>query len=147
MKYVVGKKYTFEFVKVEFEKRGYILLENTYINGKTKMRYMCPEHPNKDISISFFKLYHIGRGCPYCNGGIRLNYNIVKEYFDLEGYFLLDKKYKNSSTPMQYKCPNHPDEYLTMSWDNFKQGKRCPICTKENQKGKGHWSMFKKRCT
>ena len=58
----------------------------------------------------------------------RLKYEDIRVAFEKEGYELLDKEYRGSSVKMKYKCPQrHVHE---ISWDNFKQGKRCPECQK-----------------
>lgn len=65
------KKYgkpTFEWLKQEFEKRGYTLLsdESEYVNQSSKLRYICNKHQDKgeqSISVHHFKE---GKGCWYC---------------------------------------------------------------------------------
>ena len=62
-------KYSFEFVKSEFEKRGYTLLslENEYENTRSKLRYICQKHKDKgEQTIDFSHLYNSNRGCYYC---------------------------------------------------------------------------------
>ena len=62
-------KYTFDFVKKEFENRGYILLsdENEFQNTKSKLRYICTRHKNEgEQTIDFSHLYNSNRGCYYC---------------------------------------------------------------------------------
>ncbi|WP_269482542.1 hypothetical protein [Bacillus mycoides] len=49
-------KLTFEQVNAKFEKRGYELLETEYVIGTEKMRYKCPHHPDKELSISYAEL-------------------------------------------------------------------------------------------
>lgn len=48
------------------------------------------------------------------------------------GCQLLDEKYKDSSTPMQYKCVC--GTISKISWDNFKAGHRCLNCNKSKRK-------------
>ncbi|MFP5111771.1 hypothetical protein ACSU64_05265 [Bacillaceae bacterium C204] len=65
-----GKKHSIDEVRLEFEKRGYQLLETTYINSRTKMRYKCPKHPDKINKIEFFALLN-GNSCPHCYNEIK----------------------------------------------------------------------------
>lgn len=65
----------------------------------------------------------------------KLNFSDVKKFFEDNGYELLSTEYKRSSEKLEYKCPNN--HIHEMSWDNFKQGKRCPTCKREiNNKAK-----------
>lgn len=50
---------------MEFQKRGYSLLEATYTNNKRPMRYRCPNHPEKQLLMNLNNLLS-GYGCPYC---------------------------------------------------------------------------------
>ena len=68
------KKLTIGFVREQFEKEGYILLSNMYINSKTRLEYICPkEHKG---SISWNNWQH-GHRCPRCSksGKNNPNYN------------------------------------------------------------------------
>ena len=56
-------KWTIEKAKEEFGKEGYVLLEEEYINSKTKMRYKCPNGHEHSVTMSKFKS---GRRCPFC---------------------------------------------------------------------------------
>ncbi len=61
----------------------------------------------------------------------KLTYEFVKSNLDKEGYKLLDKEYKNSQSKLKYRCPrNHVH---SISWDNWKQGYRCPYCVGVNK--------------
>lgn len=65
--YCSGKlsKLTIEFVREEFKKRNYKLLETEYRNVDTKMRYECPFHPDEEIRIRYHDFQN-GAGCPFC---------------------------------------------------------------------------------
>ncbi|PFS24331.1 DUF723 domain-containing protein [Bacillus thuringiensis] len=124
-------KLTFEQVKVKFEERGYELLETEYVIGTAKMRYKCPHHPDKELSISYAELRN-GSGCRYC--GIlkrRHSFELVKETFEKRGYKLLEKNYVNDRTKMQYKCPHHPNEVFTILFSHLRRGHGCPKCGQE----------------
>ena len=129
----MGKKLTYDFVKSEFEKRGYELLDKEYINAHMKMNYKCLKHPLEILKIDYGHLKS-GRGCKYCgketyNKKRKLSYDFVKKAFEERGYELLDKKYQNSKTKLKYKCLKHPDKELYISYDNFSRGHGCPYCS------------------
>ena len=124
----------YNFVKSEFEKREYILLEDTYINAKTKMKYKCKKHIDEIQSISYDNLSH-GHGCKYCAEEYlaklkTLDYDFVKSEFEKAGYILLEKEYINAKTKMKYVCPRHPKEDTRMTYEDLKQGQRCKYCNK-----------------
>lgn len=58
-----NKKHTIEFIREEFEKQGYKLLSDEYINNKTKLQYICDKGHNHSIKYNSFQG---GHGCPYC---------------------------------------------------------------------------------
>lgn len=56
----------------------------------------------------------------------RLTYEFVKESFDIEGYTLLSKEYKNSHTKLECICPKGHTYLIT--WNSWQQGQRCAYC-------------------
>jgi hypothetical protein len=123
----MSKKLTYEEVKHKFEERGYELLENEWVNSTTKMRYRCPHHPDKPLSM-IYNSFQRGRGCPYCGGRAKLTYEFVKQKFEDRGYELLETEYVNCETKMHYRCPHHFDEELSIKYNNFQSGQGCPYC-------------------
>ena len=124
----MGKKYSYDFIKKEFAKRNYELLENKYINANTPMKYKCPKHPDKDTKISYNSLMK-GSGCPYCAGHGKSTVEEIKKEFSKRGYELLENEYKNVATPMKYRCPKHPDKDTKISYSNLKNDCGCPYCS------------------
>lgn len=58
----------------------------------------------------------------------KLIYSEIKECIENEqGYELISKTYINSKTKMEIKCPN--GHIFNMSYEVFKVGHRCPICS------------------
>jgi hypothetical protein len=57
-------RYTLNFVKKQFEKEGYILLSDFYINQKQKLKYKC--FYGHEHSITFTDWYNGGYRCPTC---------------------------------------------------------------------------------
>lgn len=64
-------KLSYDFVKSEFENRGYVLLEKEYINNNVKMRFLCPNHPDCENKINYIRFMR-GQGCRAC--GIEKKY-------------------------------------------------------------------------
>ena len=50
-----------EFIRSEVEKAGYTLLDNHYVNNKTKMNLMCPKHGPFKMEYAHIR---IGCKCP-----------------------------------------------------------------------------------
>lgn len=59
-------------------------------------------------------------------GRSKLTYDFVKEQFTKEDYVLLSEEYINCSSKLSYICTD--GHAHSISWDNWKQGHRCPIC-------------------
>lgn len=53
-------------------------------------------------------------------------YKKIKVFFELLGYTLVSNTYTNNRTKLDYICPS--GHVNSMSWSNFKSGKRCPDC-------------------
>ena len=77
---MISKKLTYEYVQKKFEESGLELLEETYVNSQTKMRYRCKicglEH-----SMRYNDLQQ-GEGCPHCmsSNGEKLILNFCKQH-------------------------------------------------------------------
>ena len=132
----MGKKLTYEFVKEQFEKRGYKLLETEYVNCSTKMRYVCNIHSDEVQVIDYDHLKQ-GCGCKKCSlerraTARKLDFNYIKNAFMEKGYILLDTIYNNSKTKMKYICNEHPDIVQEISYDGLRDGGGCRLCSKES---------------
>lgn len=122
-----------EYIEKEFRKEGYILLTKEYINRNSKLKFRCP---NGHIYYTTWREWVNGKRCAICAGNAKPSYEYVKESFMREGYELLSEVYINSSTKLKYKCPNGHMAYIT--WDKWRQGRRCPICNKISKFGSGN---------
>lgn len=130
------RKITIDIVKKEFMRRGYELLEDQYTNSKTLMKYKYLKHPDEIRKINYSNFYN-GKGCNKCGVEKRsekkkLSYNVIKQEFEKRGYKLLEKEYINAKTKLRYRCPNHPDKELSITYNNLKIGKGCFYCGIEN---------------
>jgi hypothetical protein len=139
-------KYSLESMKELFREKGYELLEESYINTSTKMRYLCGIH--KDNGVQYITFGHLqrGQGCKFCsiqNGNYRekLDYEYVKTNFEKVGYLLLSTSYTKSSSKLKYICPIHPDTSQEITWNNFQRGRRCKFCSSENKAKKMRLSI------
>jgi len=115
-----------------FENKGYILLETEYKSTKTKMEYMCDKHPEETMYITIDNLKH-GQGCRKCAyermaEKQRTPFEDVKKVFELKGYKLLSKTYKNGSVKLDYICLKHPFKIQSTTYHSVKSGHGCPMC-------------------
>jgi len=122
-------KFTYEEVYNHFLDQGCELLEDTYINCKTKMKYKCN---CGDISYINFDNFYRGKRCKKCGAvkigdAIRLSYECVYNYFKEQGCELLEDNYINCNISMKYKCICGNISYIT--YGSFKQGHRCMECS------------------
>ena len=117
------KKLTIEYIRSEFEKEGYTLLSEEYVNVETKLNYRCAK--GHEHSATWHSWQH-GYRCPYCAGKKKLTYKFINEEFNKEGYTLTSKDYTNNKTKLDYTCSKgHEHSIRWCSWNN---GNRCPTC-------------------
>ena len=57
---------------------------------------------------------------------IKWNYELVKDFIEKEGYFLLSDSYIKAHDKLTIKCPQ--GHIFEMSFNNFKRGQRCKQC-------------------
>lgn len=136
--------YTLEEVQEVFRERGYVLLEDEYVNSITKLRYQCNKHPDKDLSITFSDLNNGGKGCVYCAGLNKPDFQEVKSKFESLGLELLETEYKNQRTKMRYRCRKHPETVQEAIYKTIKKGHGCKKCGYEraskSNSGSGNWN-------
>lgn len=129
------KKLTYDEVYELFTKCGYVLKETEYINSRTKMRYICPEHPNEETFIRVADL-NSGIRCPFCSGVGRNKFETIKKEFETKGYTLLAKDYINNRTKMPFTCSIHPEEIQYIKYNSFSSGRGCRFCGIESRSSK-----------
>ena len=127
------KRLTYEFVKESFEKEGYILLSERYINAHVKLRYICSKGHKHTIDWDHWQR---GKKCPYCAGNGKLTISRVKQSFKKEGYILLSEGHINNKQKLDYICSM--GHRHSVAWYHWKQGNRCPTCHKLNLFGSGN---------
>lgn len=122
--YCFGRiKKTIKEIKKSFEREGYVLLTEKYINAYQKLDYICPKGHKHSISWHHWKG---GTRCLCCGGRVKKDFKEIQAAFYKEGYKLLTTEYKNCDQKLKYICPEG-HEYQT-SWDKWKSGRRCAIC-------------------
>jgi very-short-patch-repair endonuclease len=117
------KALTYEHVKNFFKEQNCELLSTEYDNAHYVMKYKCICGNISQISYNNLKK---GRRCSDCKGGVRLNFEDVKVYFQEQGCELLSTEYINSQTLMKYKC--NCGNISETSYAPFKKGHRCSRC-------------------
>jgi len=65
-------RHTYEFIKEQFEKEGYILLSKTYHNSNKKLKYRCN---NNHISYTSYDNFKAGHRCKKCSFKNRSGFN------------------------------------------------------------------------
>jgi len=128
------KKLTLDYIKSQFEKEGYTLLAKEYKNNKQKLKYLCPNEHKHSITWANWQQ---GQRCKSCaiesrRNKLKLDFNIIKESFEKEGYTLLTKKYKNQYQKLKFICPN--GHRHSIIWNNWQQGSRCLYCSGKAKK-------------
>jgi hypothetical protein len=118
------KKFTIEYVRSEFEKEGYTLLSEEYINSNSKLEYECSKGHKHKISFGCWKK---GQRCKKCvDDSLRKDIKDIEHAFYNEGYILLTTNYINSTQRLDCMCPVGHD--LTITWGNWQRGHRCRYC-------------------
>jgi hypothetical protein len=118
------QKLSYEFVKQEFEKRGYKLLSTEYINKKSKLDFKCPE---KHIGKMSFDSFHYAKCiCAECAGSKKHTINDIKLILQKESYKLISTEYKNNKEKLKMECENN--HLIDLRLNDFISGYRCKIC-------------------
>lgn len=141
---VKQRRIDFGVIEEAFRKKGYQLLSKpeNYVNGLTKLAYICPYHSDKIQYITYSSISK-GHGCSKCADEEnakrqRKDFGFIQSYFNEVGYKLISTQedYVNSSSLLKYVCSKHPDYIQQVSWSNFYGRKsRCKYCSSQNSKG------------
>lgn len=118
------KKLTIEFVKSEFEKEGYTVLDSEYIDAFNKFTYICS---NGHIGKTFWNNWQQGRRCSTCAGKEKPTMDFIRSEFEKEGAILVSKKYTTSKVKLDYICSE--GHICTITWSDWRNGYRCLICS------------------
>jgi 5-methylcytosine-specific restriction endonuclease McrA len=124
-------KYTLEEVSDYFRDNGCELLETSYSNNRTKLRYKCICGDVSDITFSKFKS---GQRCSSCKrekirSALKSDFNVVIDDFKKAGLIVVDDVYSNNHTPISFLCVNGHKGKMTHS--SVKRGGGCNQCSYE----------------
>lgn len=126
---------TLEIAKKRFEENGLELLETEYISRRTKMKYVCPKHPDVVQYKSYQTLIACPGSCTLCGkkrGGMkgrRSFESVVKVFSDL-GLILLEKEFKDVRQVMKFICVKHTHVVQERPYNSVHSGYGCRICTR-----------------
>ena len=137
-----GIKYTKEdFIAKAKEKYGdkYDYSKVEYVNSKTKVCIICPEHgefwqtPSSHLS---------GRGCNKCSKAIFNTKSFIEKSKEIHGnkYDYSKVNYINSQTKVCIICPEHGEFWQIPI--NHIAGKGCLICKREEHNKKQIYTTF-----
>jgi hypothetical protein len=96
------RRWTYEEVETFFQDRGYKLLSTRFQNVSKKLIYLCPN--GHESFTTFDKFKNSQHGCDHCGGSKRLELSKIKKEFLDEGLVLLEQKYVNAKTPLEFRC-------------------------------------------
>ncbi len=137
-------KWNIKKAKKLFKDNGCKLLEEVYINCKTKMRYICSCEYKTEAKISLSS-FRQGSRCMKC--GIkrraaknRYTLKEVKKIFREEGCELLEIIYKNGNTKMKYICSCKFKTESETTLAHFMGGGRCKKCASKRGAEKRRYS-------
>lgn len=121
-------KISYEFISNYFNENKCILLENQFINAKTKMEYICVCGNTSKITWDSFRS---GTRCRKCQKNkmsekFRHSYEYVNNYFTKNNCKLLEKTYVNAQQKLKYICSCGNQSYIT--FNAFNNGSRCKVC-------------------
>lgn len=123
-----SQRLKFDDVKSLVESRNFELLDNFYINTRTKMNLKCQKNHVFAMSVDNIRK---GCNCPKCIGVAKPTLDEIRDYVNQFNYELIDEVYINNSTKLNFRCENN--HIYSARWCQFKRGQRCPYC-KGNKK-------------
>jgi len=131
------KKLTYEYVKLFIEEQKYRLISTEYIGIKTKLLIKCFNNHEFLMSFEHFKR---GQRCPICSHETKnkkqfLSDKVVTEEIKFYNY-KKHSKYISCHHKIELECP--VGHIFKISWNNFKNGRRCPICANKKRKNQPH---------
>ncbi len=111
------------------------------VNNRTKIKYMCPKHGERETTYSSIISSKRCRRCAYSERKTRWDDNKEERIDNLfnrvlnkcveNGYRLISTKddIKTYHSYVEYECPKHGNHRITIC--NLNSGKKCPECQAE----------------
>jgi hypothetical protein len=141
------RAYTIEQARERFLEKNLQLLDTTYVNANTPLRYICPvcNVPDK----MRLGTVNFGHGCKTCAERIkavsrRTDITEVRDLFEASGLSLLEDHYFNNSTPMRFLCKSCGHDGV-MAFKVVKRGGGCFKCGIAKRTGPGHFRWIEDR--
>lgn len=120
----VGKKLSLNEVINLFKENGLQLLDQVYINSKTKMSFICSCGSKEVTTVDMLK-----RGinsCGRCGTKRKITIEFIEQNFNKNGCKLLSTYYTNSQQLLEYVC--ECGELSKVRFHDFEKGNRCKKC-------------------
>lgn len=121
------------------------MLDDSYKNATTKMKYICTKHPEVIQEINWNK-FSLGKGCKKCGYEKvskvlkikkKTSYEKICKMFLEKNLELLTKEedyYAETNPVLSFVCPCSPDLIQTKTLSAFFQSPRCSRCYKKEEK-------------
>jgi len=125
-----SQKLSIDYVRKEFEKIGYTLLSENYINNNSKLKVKCN---NGHIYYPTYNNFKKGERCLYCSKNSPVSWENVLYLFNLKGWKVLTKKdeFVNANTYIKFSCKNnHIYRYKYVTLKSRFETIDCPYCNK-----------------
>jgi hypothetical protein len=117
-------KHTIEFIRSEFEKRGWVLKSTEYNGAHSPLDFVCDK--GHDYQIRWANLSQ-GQGCGHCAGKKRITIQYVRSEFEKRGWVLKSTKYVSPNSPLNFACNNGHQHHIR--WNDFNNGIGCTYCS------------------
>jgi Zn finger protein HypA/HybF involved in hydrogenase expression len=98
----INQKNDYDYVKKYVEKIGFSLIDNNYINNRTKLTIQC-EHGH--IFKTTFHTFHKNYKCPICDRNKKYTISEISDYLMKYKYELISNNYNNNKDYLTIKCP------------------------------------------
>lgn len=123
-------------LKKEIDNKGFEWLNYTEnVKSNSKLSIRCKLHNTiNEVTVTQLKKNQSSNLCPDCKkeqnsmGNGKHTLKEVKELFENAGYSLLSDQYVNTKEKLEYLCPKHGIQKISLL--KFLEGQRCPQCKK-----------------
>lgn len=121
-------------LRTEIDNKGYEWLDYTEnIKSNSKVKIKCKIHNTiNEVTVSQIKRNQKSNLCPKCQkeqnsmGNGKYTLTEVTKLFEEAGYTLLSNQYVNIKEKLEYLCPKHGLQKISLL--KFLEGQRCPQC-------------------
>jgi hypothetical protein len=117
------RKLTIEGMRCMAESRGGKCLSDRYVNGATKLRWLCAAGHEWDAAPSQIRK---GHWCPFCARIVRLSLFEWQRIAASKGGQCLSLDYMNSAKPLRWRCAAGHEWRARAS--SIRAGTWCPFC-------------------